>query len=278
MPPEDELTQAERIMRVMLQKRFLQHFPTEAARDTFLDFPRFLDIAKSRSAEYQNAKPFPHVVIDDFLPPESFERIHAALPDVHDERIHWGNLTTKLDDGRMAQANKHHLDNLLFMQPDLRLFLGEINCGPFTLMLQELTGIEALVADNLLQGGGVHMVERGGLLRVHADYRLHPNLYLNREVNLLLYMNKDWQEDYGGHLELWNDDMSECVQRILPIANRCVIFNTTDDSYHGHPHPLTCPTGTMRQSIATYYFTAKRPPTTERVFGTDWQNLPSERD
>ena len=97
------------------------------------------------------------------------------------------------------------------------------------------------MTDALLQGGGVHLVKPGGLLRVHADFNKHPSFQLRRRLNLLLYFNVDWREEYGGHLELWNRDVSQCVQRILPIANRCVIFNTSSDSYHGHPRRAELP-------------------------------------
>src|SRR5205085_6755926 len=72
----------------------------------------------------------------------------------------------------------------------------------------------------------------------------------------LLYLNRDWREDYEGQLELWDETMTRCRQRILPIFNRCVIFNTTSSSFHGHPVPLACPEGMTRKSIALYYYTS----------------------
>src|SRR5204862_7094734 len=97
-------------------------------------------------------------------------------------------------------------------------------------------------------------------------------------LNLLLYMNPDWREEYGGHLEIWDREMKRCEKRILPIANRCVIFNTLDDSYHGHPHPLTCPEGMSRCAIATYYYTVDRPAVVDqKVHSTAWQELPGEQ-
>ena len=75
-----------------------------------------------------------------------------------------------------------------------------------------------------------------------------------------MYLNKDWQEEWGGKLELWDPEMKGCVESILPVFNRCVIFNTDPDSYHGHPDPMTCPEGHFRRSIALYYYTVEENP------------------
>ena len=82
---------------------------------------------------------------------------------------------------------------------------------------------------------------------------------LNRRLNLLLYMNKGWEDAWRGHLELWDRGMKGCVKKVAPVFNRCVIFSTTDDAYHGHPHALECPEGTTRKSLALYYYTNGRP-------------------
>ena len=95
---------------------------------------------------------------------------------------------------------------------------------------------------------------------MHADFNVHPKLKLDRRLNMLIYLNKDWREEYGGHLELWDQSGKTCRKRILPMFNRTVVFSTTDRSFHGHPHPLTCPPGMTRKSVSLYYYTAGRPP------------------
>lgn len=125
--------------------------------------------------------------------------------------------------------------------------------------LERLTGISGLIPDPYFTGGGVHQIERGGHLGVHADFNVYERLRLDRRLNLLLYLNRDWQEEWGGHLELWNSGMTTCERRVLPIFNRCVIFSTTDSSYHGHPDPLRCPPHRTRRSLATYYYSNGRP-------------------
>lgn len=275
--PTPEETRAEMVKRVLQRRAFLEaQLPDE--RETLLDFRRLFEITRDRAKEYRTATPFPHIVLDDFLPPDSLEKVLAALPRLDDERVKWGNLNANLPDGRPAQASKYHLQNVLSMKPALRSLIAELNSGPFTFLLSQLTGIESLLVDAQLLGGGVHLVKPGGLLRVHADFRRHLSYNLERRLNLLLYMNPNWREEYGGHLEIWDREMKQCEKRILPIANRCVIFNTTDDSYHGHPHPLTCPDGMLRASIALYYYTADRPESVDgRMHATAWQELPEEK-
>ena len=130
-----------------------------------------------------------------------------------------------------------------------------LNDSWFLKKLEVLTNIGNLVSDPKLHGGGMHCTKRMGKLDVHIDYSLHPELKLERRINLILYLNSDWDESYGGGLELWNKDMTQCVKSIEPKFNRAVIFNTTDISYHGHPSPLMCPEDKCRKSLAWYYLT-----------------------
>jgi hypothetical protein len=273
-----EATRDQRIAAECLRRSLLDiTLPT--ARDTLLDFPRLLAVAGERANEYRSAAPFPHVVIDAFLPEESFRNVLEVLPRVDEAGLDWGNLNANLPDGRPSQLRKYHLQNVLLMKPPLRQLIWELNSGPFMVILQQLTGLQWLLPDPHLQGGGVHVVEPGGLLRVHADFTKHPAFNLDRRLNLLLFMNPDWKDEYGGHLELWDEGMSRCVQRLSPIANRCVIFNTSLTSFHGHPHPLTCPQGCLRRSIALYYYTAPASADAADTSGhaTLWQELPGER-
>lgn len=272
-----EETRAELVRRELNRRAHLEALlPDET--ETLIDFRRLFELTRERSKEYRKASPFPHIVIDDFLPKESLGLVLGALPALEDSRVKWGNLDANLPDGRPAQTAKYHLSNVLSMKPALRQLIAELNSGPFTAVLSQLTGIDDLLVDAQLLGGGVHLVKPGGLLRVHADFRRHHTYNLARRLNFLLYLNRDWQEEYGGHLELWDREMKSCNVRVLPVANRCVIFTTTEDSYHGHPHPLGCPEGTLRQSLALYYYTADPPSDVDtRVHSTAWQELPEEK-
>lgn len=118
-----------------------------------------------------------------------------------------------------------------------------------------------MLGDNELFGGGLHQSIKGAFLNVHVDYNIHPKTKFHRRLNVIIYMNKKWHDEYEGHLELWHltDNDKIMLERIAPQFNRCVIFETNEISFHGHPKPLKTPEGVNRKSIATYYYTENRP-------------------
>jgi hypothetical protein len=217
---------------------------------------------------YQNAKPVPFIVIDDFLPEAIVEAICADLPDK--SSTGWTKLPTEDQKGKYAMSDDTALP------PTIRAVIQELNSGYFVRFLEKMTGVPELIADTKLVGGGLHMIERGGKLSVHVDFSHHPTNGLNRRLNLLLYLNKNWREEYGGHFELWSKDIKTCEQRILPLYNRCVVFSTSPISYHGHPEPLNCPDGVTRNSIALYFFSKGRPKEEEIEHNTLFKSRPND--
>jgi hypothetical protein len=153
---------------------------------------------------------------------------------------------------------KLEFSNVDTLDAPLRTPLYFCNTTLMLRFLEQLTGITDLIPDPYFTGGGLHQIERGGKLEVHADFNNLPKWNLQRRINLLIYLNREWKEEYGGHLELWDREMKKAVKKVLPVANRCVIFNTESYAYHGHPHPLTCPPGWTRKSMALYYYTNGR--------------------
>lgn len=200
--------------------------------------------------QYVNARPFPHIVMDNLFPNEILEEVLDDFP--RPDEIAW----RKFDNPTEKKLGYWHENPL---RPRIQLFLYEMNSAPLLQFLERLTGIEGLVSDPYYGGAGPHQIERGGFLKVHVDFNWHPLLKLDRRLNMLVYLNKDWKEEYGGHLELWNRDVSRCEQKILPVYNRTVVFSTTDFSYHGHPVPLACPEGWTRKSVSFYYYSNGRP-------------------
>ena len=160
---------------------------------------------------------------------------------------------------RPFQINKLWIPDPNKLPTAARKVLYWLNCGAMVNFLQKLTGVQDLITDNENEGGGVHCHLNGGLLGIHRDFNYHPKLKLHRRVNVLLFLNKDWIDSWGGQLELWSRDRQQCVKRIVPAFNRMVCFSITDDAYHGAPIPVACPSDRKRFSLATYYYTTDRP-------------------
>lgn len=199
---------------------------------------------------YVGADPFPHAVLDGLFDDALLDEVLADFPSP--EAIRW----QQFDSPTEKKLGYTHTTRL----PErLELFLHRMGSPPVLEFLEALTGIDGLVPDPYFGGAGPHQIEPGGFLKVHADFNWHPKLRLDRRLNLLVYLNRDWEEEYGGHLELWDREMSRCVRRVLPVFNRTVVFSTTDTSFHGHPRPLACPPGRTRKSVSFYYYTNGRP-------------------
>lgn len=241
-----------------------------------LDFERLVPEAEAKAPAYQNASPFPHIVLEDFLPADIYGRVLSEYP-TPEQVSDWRRVEARDNQGRVAQTLKLGYSNELRMGPTLRSLIYTLNCGAFMHFLERLTGIPHLLPDSHLVGGGLHQYLPGAVLRVHADFSRLRGSQLDRRLNLLLYLNAEWRSDWGGNLELWDASMQQCRQTIAPIGNRCVIFSTTGTSYHGMPDALRCPEGVTRRSLALYYYSNGRPPNeAEPTHATLWQARPGE--
>ena len=221
--------------------------------------PSYLD-PRGLSEKYQTAVPFPHIVLDDFIQPNLIEAILTEFPDL-----------SLLTDGivfKDQKETKYASKGFQDISDSAVKLIGLLNSDLFLHYLNELTGIdETLIADPYLAGGGYHEIKNGGVLKVHVDFNKHPSIDLDRRINLLLYLNKDWNKDWGGSLELYDEaELAEPAASITPEFNRCVIFSTDSHSYHGHPEPINCPEDRSRKSLALYYFSNGRP---EREVNSD---------
>lgn len=197
---------------------------------------------------YQQASPFPHVVIDDFLPTEVLDSVLAHCND-----LRMNEDAAEFDRAQERFKRSYQPDSL----PDpLRTLFYAFNSRPFIKLLENITGIKGLIPDPYFLGAGIHEIRQGGHLSVHADFNHHKIMNLERRINVLIYLNKDWKAEYGGNLELWDEKMTVLAQDIVPEFNRCVIFNTTSNSQHGNPQPINHPAGISRKSIALYYYTS----------------------
>lgn len=217
---------------------------------------------------YKNGDPFPHIVVDDFLPLEILQQIAKNFPN--------------RDDARSFQRKQENLKfqfhpETIEFDPARNLF-SALNSQPFLKFLSGMTGIEGLIADPYFAGGGLHQTLRGGHLGIHADFNRHKIMSVRRRLNVLIYLNEDWKNEYGGHLELWSKDMKEMRKQVAPEIGRCVVFSTDLDSYHGHPNPLTTPDGMTRRSIATYYYTSSADMNDQPDRTTNFKRRPGSDD
>ncbi|MEO1045712.1 MAG: 2OG-Fe(II) oxygenase [Pseudomonadota bacterium] len=235
--------------------------------------PRFQEdqcIEKGRALaeRYQNAEPFPHIMIEDFLPIELLRDVAEHFP----EKEHARSFNRKQENLKF----QFHPEDV--PHDPTRNLLAALNSQPFLNFLSAMTGIEGLIADPYYAGGGLHQTFRGGHLGVHADFNNHKIMHVRRRLNVLVYLNEDWDDSYGGHLELWSKDMKEMHHRIAPLIGRCVVFSTNLDSYHGHPDPLNTPDGVSRRSIATYYYTSTADINDQPDRTTNFMSRPGSHD
>jgi hypothetical protein len=233
-----------RVFQNSLLSRTAMQTISELKLDSFLPLARMNELASTAHLTYISAKPFPHIVFDNFFDPGIVDQVLAEFPPP--DAIRWQKFDNP-QEIKLASATEASFG------PVTRLFMYHLNSYTFLDFIGKVTGIDNLIPDPKFEGGGLHQIVRGGKLGVHADFNRH------RRLNLLLYLNKDWRPEYGGELQLWDREMKGCEAKVLPLFNRMMIFGTTDYTYHGHPDPLQCPEGMTRKSLALYYFSNGRP-------------------
>ncbi len=215
---------------------------------------KFLNLtneAQNKKTNYLSASPFPHIVIDNFFDENILNIILEDFPkDIDKSGEDYNNKAEK----------KLTLNDVTKLSKTTVEFINFLNSSIFIEYLQQLTDIkETLIPDPYLVGGGLHELRNDGFLNIHSDFNRHPKMKLDRRLNILIYLNKNWKDEYGGQLQLWDKNMEKCEQNIVPIFNRMVIFSTTDTSYHGNPVKVNHPKSISRKSIAMYYYSNGRP-------------------
>ena len=211
-------------------------------------------------ASFENAAPFPHLVLDDFIAAPRDE-ILAAFPG--DDWDGWH----KFKDA--YQAEKRYCQDLAIIPPVLAAMIQELNSAPFLRFLEQVTGIERLLPDPYLEGAGLHCSGPGGVLAPHTDFHIYPRLQLFRRINILVYLNPAWDESFGGCLELYRKGGGQPSRTVVPAWGACVLFRTDDQSVHGFAKPIA--PGRWRRSIALYYYTSTEAAEFSGDETTHWQ-------
>lgn len=201
-------------------------------------------------ANYAQAEPFPHAVVTSAWDEQLLRECKAEISSFGEwdgEKRFYG------------ARKKHYCGDIDRLPPSVRRVISRASQPRFLRWLEELTGEASLLPDPYLEGGGIHHVAPGGFLKVHADFNWNARLNLYRRLTVLIYLNDNWDESWGGALELWTNDMAHCFKHIYPHNNTMVVFTTDDRSFHGQPHPATSPDGIHRDSIAVYYYSPLKP-------------------
>jgi hypothetical protein len=210
-----------------------------------LDIDRFRNLAAERREVFASALPFPHVVLENFLRPEVAD---AVVREFDHPGLEWKSY-------HHVNERKLVCGDLPRMGPVSRMAITDLQSPAFLRALAVLAGVQALCADPDLDGAGLQQTCDGGFLNVHVDHLAHARRRTwSRQLNLILYLNRDWDESNRGWLEFWDPQVACCVHRIAPVFNRCVIFRTSRISFHGVPSGVTCAADRSRKSIALYYF------------------------
>lgn len=201
------------------------------------------------SSQFSESKPFNHVVIDNFFMPEIAEKLSNEFPDFNAPFVNDHNNPLEI------KKTLNHWDKFPSTTYRTFSFFGRYE---FIQNMQILSNIRDIWFDFGLNGGGWHMHGAGGNNNIHLDYNIHPKMGLQRKLNIIVYLTQDWNTKWGGGLELWSHDEKTIqpkkrIKTVDNLFNRAIIFDTTQNSWHGLPTTIKCPEGVIRKSIAAYF-------------------------
>ncbi len=200
--------------------------------------------------QFRSSQPFPHIIIDPLVEPEFARTVAASYP-TFEEAERLGMRFKTVNERNKIQVT----DEALFPEP-VRQLAGALAAPEFMRQIEQITGIPKLLWDPKYHGGGMHQTSQSGILDVHVDFNFIDDRF--RRLNILVYLNEEWDEAWGGMLELWDQPVKVCHHSVAPSLGRAVIFETSERSFHGVT-AVTCPPGRVRKSFAAYYYTEEAP-------------------
>ena len=194
---------------------------------------------------FVGARPFPHVVMDNLFHPEFLDRVLEDYSAGFRDWVHYDS-ANEVKTGTRPNAK---------LGRGATRYFEVIHRGDFVQFLSGVTGIQGLLPDPSLFGGGLHKIEVGGRFNTHIDFNKHPVTKLDNRLVFITYLNKGWQPGWGGALELWDAETRQCVEAVVPVFGRSILFAHSASSLHGHPDPVASPDKRPRRSVAAYYYT-----------------------
>jgi Rps23 Pro-64 3,4-dihydroxylase Tpa1-like proline 4-hydroxylase len=214
--------------------------------------------------KFNEALPFRHVVIDNAIEPILAEKLSLEFPSLEKMKVKYMGI----NESKSEHSDFENLD------PSFASLKKAFSDEKIISAIEQISNIPSLITIHDRFGYGLHQGGKNSFLDIHVDYNLHPTQKKQRRLNLILFLNKEWKESWGGSLEFWNEDVSQCMQSIAPLFNRCVIFECNEISYHGYA-TITCPETESRKSFYHYYFSE---PGKKLLFhDTIFKNKPQDR-
>lgn len=208
-------------------------------------FGEWINKTPELKEEFIGNQPFPHILIKNFLQDHVIEKIYQELPEFNTDNSWFYNNPIEV---------KFAKDNLIDLHPVVQNVFYALSHPKIVDKIESLTGVKDLEYDPLLHGGGLHGHPKNGRLLMHLDYEKHPILEnKQRRLNIILYLNKDWNKEWNGATELWDKNMENKIKEYNVIFNNALIFQTNEDSWHGVPEKITCPDDVLRKTLAYYY-------------------------
>ena len=195
------------------------------------------------SLKFKRGKPFENIVIDNFFNLDFIKKVEEEFPDNYDNWYKYDNPLEK----------KYAFDNINKLKPNLQSIFYLLSIPEVVSLFKKISGIDNLEYDDYLHGAGIHAHPKDGKLAIHLDYEKHPLSGKERRLNLILYLNREWKDEWYGGTELWNEEVSKCITKSNIKFNSCLIFKTNDISWHGLPEPINCPDNVFRKTLAYYY-------------------------
>jgi hypothetical protein len=193
---------------------------------------------------YVSTKPHPIIVLDDFLPIKTARTLQKECDNIPAE--HWTEFTRR---GSYMKECKN-LDH----SPEAVKLVNQLNSGQFLKWLENITGIQGLLPDPHLTGAGYSRSFNGDSLKIHTDFNWNEELRLHRKLTLIVYLSEQWREEYGGHIEFYDDTNQQLVKKIFTRFNRCVIWQYHKTGFHGYPNPIQCPDHLSRNTLRLFYY------------------------
>lgn len=208
---------------------------------------------KEYRVDWQEGKPVPYLVIDNFLPEHIYKAAQAEIATI--PKHQWTQFTRR---GSLMDECKN-----LAGAPVLQTLTHCFNSGVFLDWLEGFTGIERIISDPRLVGAGLSTCQPGHSLKLHTDFNWNEQLHLNRAMSLILYLAPEWDPAWGGALEFWDFERTHAVHKIECLPNRLLLWLYDERFIHGYPDPLVCPEGVQRENLRLFYYTSNATPTSQ---------------